>query len=115
MLQALEGEHSAFYQVVRGLLTKDWIMDKLTVLEKRVIWRLIGWESRAEVAARLVDMQFLDDLTEEDMQVLANLSYKGQFSDVDLDDLLSHRRIGGEITDTNRRYLQTAYDDIRED
>ena len=115
MLQPLEGEHSALYQVARGLLTKDWIMDKLTVLEKRVIWRLIGWESRAAVAARLVDMQFLDDLTEEDMQVLANLSSRGQFSDVDLDDLLSHRRIGGEITDSNRRYLQTAYDDIRED
>ena len=88
--------------------------DKLTTEEKRAIWYL-GYKVSSNISPQLSEMQFMDRVTIDDIQVLIDFSHPGPYSKVDFDELVNHRRIGGEITDSNRRFLIVAYDDIRED
>ena len=107
-------ETSPFLALGESLFAKEWMKDKLTTEEKRAIW-FLGYKVSSNISPQLSEMQFMDRVTVDDIQVLIDFSHPGPYSKVDFDELVNHRRIGGEITDSNRRFLIVAYDDIQED
>ena len=103
-------------ETLNKLLEQAWIMDKLTLEERTAIIDFL--HDLPNLPTTLLGMRFLDRITDEDinaLQIMGNLPTGEKFSfDTVLTLILTHSRIEGEITDLNRRYLQTAIDEVRE-
>ena len=103
-------------EILKRLLNQLWLMDKLTPEERAVIIDFL--HDLPSLPNILLGMEFLDRITDEDITALGlmgNLPTGENFSfDTVLRLTLTHSRIEGEITDLNRRYLQTAIDEVRE-
>ena len=103
-------------ETLKKLLNQLWLMDKLTLEERAVIIDFL--HDLPSLPNILLGMEFLDRITDEDITALGlmgNLPTGENFSfDTVLRLTLTHSRIEGEITDLNRRYLQTAIDEVRE-
>lgn len=102
--------------VLDAVLAKRWLEDKLIRDERHVAYSLLNSLERSESLA-LVDMQFLDSVSLVDREALWIVE---DFLDEyrvkpggPLAEVLSHRRIDGEFTDSNLRYLQVAIDDAK--
>ena len=104
-------------ETLNRLVEQEWMMDKLTPDERVVIIDFL--HDLPNLPVSLFGMQFLlEDIKVEDitaLQLMGNLPTGENFSfETVLTLILTHKRIEGEITDLNRRYLQTAIDEIRD-
>ncbi len=91
--------------------------DEITESERSVISHLSVFHP-PNVAARLLDMQFLDDISGEEtepLHALVDSEYaRWEEGEPLLNEVLSHPQIGGEITDSNLRYLRDAVEEAEE-
>lgn len=98
---------------VEEVTTKDWIKNSLSTDEERVIRRLRGFD--AEIAGQLAQMEFLDNVTREDSNLVGNLHYylsSPQFPGFSLPPVLDDPRINGEITDANRHQVYLVINEL---
>ena len=104
--------------IVEMVLERGWVQDKLTDAEA-FAGRYLIKNLDPEDAVELMGMQFLEDVVNEDVDALSSIrKYIDEVRDIpgfSLDNLLDHRRIDGEITPQNLRYLEIAIEDTLED
>ena len=104
-------------EVVHKLLSMSWLEDTLPY-EKLAATRTLVYALEPEISLVLLEMQFLEEFMEGDERALFDIgSFLNQFQDrrdEALEELLSHNRIDGEITDSNLQYLDLAIQDSSE-
>ena len=100
------------------LAETDWLSDDEITESERIAAGRLAAHHLPNIAVRLLDMQFLDDISGEEVAALDALSdsdySRWRQGDPLLDEVLSHARIGGELTDSNLRYVQEAIEEAEE-
>lgn len=99
------------------LVEEPWLSDDLTTNELSAL-QLLTWGMEPTMVLRLLDMEFLDDISSEDVDALDALS-NARFIFIDdgnllIDEILSYPQISGELTDSNLRYVQEAIEEAEE-
>ena len=114
----LEQTRTGGTDIVKRVLDRGWVQDKLTEQEAFAVRYLIK-DLDPEDAIELMGMQFLEDVDSQDVDALISIrKYIDEVRDIpgfSRDNLLEHRRIDGEITPQNLRYLEIAMQDTLED
>ena len=114
----LEQTRTGETDIVEMVLERGWVQDKLTDAEAFAVRYLVK-NLDPEDAIELMSMRFLEDVDNEDVDALSSIrKYIDEVRDIpgfSLDNLLEHRRIDGEITPQNLRYLEIAIQDTLED
>ncbi len=98
--------------VFEKLVEKPWLSDDVTSNELSAL-RLLT-RMQPVMVLRLLDMEFLDDISPEDVDVLDALR-RARFISGNLliDEILSYPQISGELTDSNLRYVQEAIEELK--